>query len=65
MLVCGHNPGLSQLASRFGPDPRPRDLPTAGLATAVWHGATWGVVKPETALECDLDDPESLADLWI
>ncbi|MGO8854883.1 MAG: SixA phosphatase family protein [Steroidobacteraceae bacterium] len=64
VLICGHNPGLSQIASRLGPKPQPRDLPTAGLATAVWRRAAWTTVQPETASECELDDPESMADLW-
>ena len=64
ILICGHNPGLSQAASRFGPHPQPRDLPTAGIATALWHGAEWTTLNPGTAVRCDLDDPESLADLW-
>ncbi len=65
VLICGHNPGLSQVASRLGPSPRPRDLPTAGLATATWQcKGGWTQVQPETALHCDLDDPESMADLW-
>ncbi len=65
ILVCGHNPGLSLIASRFGPKPQPRDLPTAGLVTAVWHKARWSTLQPETADQCELDDPESLADLWV
>jgi phosphohistidine phosphatase SixA len=64
VLICGHNPGLSQVASRLGPKPQPRDLPTAGLATALWRHAAWTTVQPETANECELDDPESMADLW-
>jgi phosphohistidine phosphatase len=64
VLICGHNPGLSELASRLGPKPQPRDLPTAGLATAVWHHAAWTTIQPETASVCELDDPESMADLW-
>jgi len=64
VLICGHNPGLSQLASRLGPHPQPRELPTAGLATAVWHHASWTTLQPETAANCELDDPESMADLW-
>jgi phosphohistidine phosphatase len=64
VLICGHNPGLSQIASRLGPKPQPRDLPSAGLATAVWHKAEWATMQPETACSCELDDPESLADLW-
>lgn len=64
VLVCGHNPGLSQIASRFGPKPQARDLPTAGLATALWHRAVWTTLEAETASRCDLDDPESLADVW-
>jgi phosphohistidine phosphatase len=59
VLICGHNPGLSQIASRLGPHPQPRELPTAGLATAVWHHASWTTLQPETAANCELDDPES------
>jgi phosphohistidine phosphatase len=65
VLICGHNPGLSQLASRLGPKPQPRDLPTGGLATAVWHGANWAALQPETASSCETDDPENMADLWV
>jgi len=64
LLVCGHNPGLSQLASRFGPKPLGRELPTAGLATAVWHGAVWEALQPETAASCELDDPDNLSGDW-
>jgi len=63
VLICGHNPGLSHLASRFGPTPEPRDLPTAGFASAGWHDGHWQAVEPETADECEVDDPENLADL--
>ena len=59
VLICGHNPGLSHIASRLGPHPQPRELPTAGLATAVWHHASWTTLQPETAANCELDDPES------
>ena len=41
ILICGHNPGLSEIASRLGPKPQRRNLPTAGFATAVWHNAHW------------------------
>jgi phosphohistidine phosphatase len=64
ILICGHNPGLSQIASRLGPKPQTRELPTAGIATAVWHNADWATLQPESAVSCDLDDPESMADLW-
>jgi phosphohistidine phosphatase len=63
ILICGHNPGLSQLASRLGPIPTRRELPTAGLATAVWHHGDWDALQPETADSCELDDPESSIDL--
>ncbi len=62
ILICGHNPGLSQLASRFGPKPVRRMLPTGGLATALWHGSSWSTLQPETAASCELDDPESASD---
>jgi phosphohistidine phosphatase len=64
VLIVGHNPGLSQLASRLGPAPRRLELPTAGLATAQWHDASWTTLQPESAGSCDLDDPESQFDLW-
>jgi phosphohistidine phosphatase len=65
IMICGHNPGLSQLASRLGPKPLLRELPTAGIASAVWHNAHWETLQPESAISCDLDDPESMADLWV
>ncbi len=64
VLVCGHNPGLSQVASRLGPTPQTRELPTGGLATALWHHGAWTSIEPETASHCELDDPERMADLW-
>jgi phosphohistidine phosphatase len=63
ILICGHNPGLSQVASRLGPIPSRRNLTTAGLATAVWFNAEWEELQPETASSCDLDDPDSMIDL--
>ena len=64
IMICGHNPGLSQIASRFGPKPQRRDLATAGIATARWYEADWKTLQPEAADSCELDDPESMADLW-
>ena len=63
ILICGHNPGLSELASRFGPKPRRRELSTAGLATAVWHHAEWATIQPESADDCEIEDPDDLDDL--
>jgi phosphohistidine phosphatase len=63
IMICGHNPGLSQLASRLGPKPQRRELPTAGIVTAVWHDAHWGTLEPECAVSCEWDDPESTEDL--
>ena len=62
VLICGHNPGLSQVASRLGPTPQRRNLPTGGLATAVWHHAQWSAIQPETAASCELYDPDSPLD---
>lgn len=63
ILICGHNPGLSQLASRLGPKPERRNLPTGGFVTAVWLNTDWDSMQPEMASSCELDDPESMADL--
>jgi phosphohistidine phosphatase len=64
IMICGHNPGLSLVASRLGPKPQQRELATAGIATALWHDAQWATLQPESADVCELDDPESMADLW-
>jgi phosphohistidine phosphatase len=63
ILICGHNPGLSQVASRLGPHPERRNLPTGGLVTAVWLNARWDTLEPETATMCELEDPENIADI--
>ena len=63
IMICGHNPGLSELASRLGPKPRRRELSTAGIVTAVWHHAEWANVQPESADGCGLEDPDDLDDL--
>jgi phosphohistidine phosphatase len=64
ILICGHNPGLSAVASRFGPKPQRRDLSTAAIATAVWHHGEWATLQPETADSCEVDDPEDMDDSW-
>jgi phosphohistidine phosphatase len=64
IMICGHNPGLSAVASRFGPKPQRRELPTAGIATAVWFQAEWATLQPETADACEEDDPEDMDELW-
>jgi phosphohistidine phosphatase len=64
IMICGHNPGLSQLASRLGPKPKPRELSTAGIATAVWFHAEWATVLPESADSCEMDDPEDMDEAW-
>jgi phosphohistidine phosphatase len=64
ILICGHNPGLSLLASRFGPKPERRELPTAGIATAVWLHGEWATLQPETADSCEMDDPEDMNESW-
>jgi phosphohistidine phosphatase len=63
ILICGHNPGLSQVASRFGPVPERRNLPTGGLVTAIWTHGEWQDLEPETAANCEMVDPDSALDL--
>lgn len=53
VLICGHNPGLSELAGRLGLPPVRRDLATAGLATAICAGFDWSTVRPEAAEQCE------------
>lgn len=64
VMIVGHNPGLSHIASRFGPQVQSRELVTAGLVSALWKHGEWAVVEPETADACDVDDPESAGDPW-
>ncbi len=67
--LCSHHDLRAQ--SGLEPDRQPlrpqaagRELPTAGIATAVWHNAAVADLEPESASGCELDDPESMADLW-
>ncbi len=64
VLICAHNPALSELASRFGPRPQRKRLRTAGLASAVWRHADWRVLEPEAAASVEWDDPDSMAEMW-
>jgi phosphohistidine phosphatase len=63
VMICGHNPGLSQIASRLGPSPQPRELPTAGIASAEWRNASWEDLQPESAEGCEQEDPDEGAEL--
>ena len=53
VLVVGHNPGISQLASRLTARtaglPRRVDLPPAGLVTATWHHPAWANLEADDA----------------
>ena len=62
ILICGHNPGVSALASGFGHPPRKRELPTAGVAMAQFPDTPWNALSPRSALTCVLDDLEKPAD---
>jgi phosphohistidine phosphatase len=57
VLICGHNPALSQVASLLGKPAKRRDLPTAGLATAVWDADDWSAVQPADAQRCECTAP--------
>jgi phosphohistidine phosphatase len=45
VLVCGHNPAISQLATQLAAGtpalPRHIDLPPAALLSALWHEDSW------------------------
>lgn len=53
VLVVGHNPGISELASRLAAGtaglPRRVDLPPAGLVTATWNHPAWGRLEVDDA----------------
>lgn len=59
LLICAHNPGISELAARFAERPRTHLLPTAGLASAVWEQGEWHELKAHDADHCDYDEPRS------
>ncbi len=61
VLICGHNPGLSELASRLGPRPESRHLGTGALASAVWDRGGWDEIDPGDAVRCDREEPEDHA----
>jgi len=53
VLICGHNPGLSELAGSFGPHPRRRELATAARVSAIFRDQAWSALEPLAALRCD------------
>jgi phosphohistidine phosphatase len=63
IMICGHNPTLSQIASRFGPKPQRCELATAGIATAIWYSGEWQTLQPESADSSELEDPDSTDEL--
>jgi phosphohistidine phosphatase len=58
VLICGHNPGLSRLASRLGKPAKRRELPTAGLVTGVWQAAGWRGLELGMAQDCEPAGPQ-------
>jgi phosphohistidine phosphatase len=58
IMICGHNPGLSEIASHLGLRPERRELPTAGIVSAVWRNASWDTLQPEGAAAVEVHDPE-------
>jgi phosphohistidine phosphatase len=62
VLICGHNPGISDLAGRFGPERRTRRLDTAGIVSATWHGTDWSTLRTKDAARTDTYDPNEQED---
>jgi phosphohistidine phosphatase len=58
VLICGHNPGISDLASRFGPERRHRRMHTAGILAAYWSDADWSTLRSKDAARADTYDPD-------
>ena len=57
VLICGHNPAISELASRLGPRCERRSLVPAGLASATWLHGAWDETRPEDADACEWREP--------
>jgi phosphohistidine phosphatase len=62
VLICGHNPGLSRLASLLGEPATRRELPTAGLITGTWRAGDWRSIEPGTAVHCEALAPHGGGD---
>ena len=58
VLVCGHNPGISRLASQVAAGTpalaRRLDLPPAGLLTARWNTGSWASARAADASSAQL-----------
>jgi len=59
LLLCGHNPGLSQLVALMAATPHRRELPTAGAASLLVDGERWSEMNPESARLDFLETPQS------
>ncbi len=57
VLFCGHNPAISELASRLGPRPERRSLVPAAFASAHWLQAMWRDLEPGDADRCEWREP--------
>jgi phosphohistidine phosphatase len=58
VLLCGHNPGVSRLASRLGKPVQPVELPPARFVTGVWQAARWRGLEPGAADDCEAECPD-------
>jgi phosphohistidine phosphatase len=58
VLLCGHNPAISELASRLGPRPERRSLAPAAYASAHWRAGRWQQLEPGTADACERQEPQ-------
>lgn len=58
LLLCGHNPGLSQLVALMTSTPHRRELPTAGAASLLLDDKRWSDVNPGSARLDFLETPQ-------
>lgn len=58
LLLCGHNPGISQLAALMTATPHRRELPTAGAASLLLDSKRWSEVNPGSARLDFLETPQ-------
>lgn len=62
LLLCGHNPGLTEFADALSAARRIDTMPTCGIVTLRFDIDAWAALEPHTSLDVELDYPGRMAD---